>query len=245
MFRMHKIKYNFKSDEKIEEQIKVPKNISNDSFDVESLYTTVRFILKRSIRNFQEATPQVEEEEPKPKGSLRLPICYLKKIISSELLSCKDQLESAEIAHETAVSILKKLEDCTWMAKAVLTLAVFAKEYGDFIEYHRNKYNINNDLATSDQLTDSLAFLKGWKIELLDKQKTEIRELNVLIEKTLELMNAMNELEKFSKNRKVSMDGVKADLILPEEVDYYWVIMAVIACVNKFTTILTSSYQQL
>ncbi|KAM6545610.1 hypothetical protein CsatB_026346 [Cannabis sativa] len=131
------------------------------------------------------------------------------------------------------------------MAKAVLTLAVFAKEYGDFIEYHRNKYNINNDLATSDQLTDSLAFLKGWKIELLDKQKTEIRELNVLIEKTLELMNAMNELEKFSKNRKVSMDGVKADLILPEEVDYYWVIMAVIACVNKFTTILTSSYQQL
>lgn len=72
-------------------------------------------------------------------------------------MSCKPPGE--EIAHKTTVSILNNLSNYAWDAKAVLTLAAFALEYGEFwlLTQHQLK----------DPLAKSMAVLK--RVSLLTK----------------------------------------------------------------------------
>ena len=48
-------------------------------------------------------------------------------------MACKDP--GVETAYKTTKSILEKLKDYSWYAKAVLTLAAFALDYGDFCKH--------------------------------------------------------------------------------------------------------------
>ena len=148
-----------------------------------------------------------------------------------QLLSCK--APDAGIAHETTLAILEKLRYYSWEAKAVLTLAAFAKEFGDLLHL------VQLDQANNhDQLTKSLAILKGSCIlskcpELRQKRKIVVVELNNLIKATLKVMETIFELE------KLSIYGPKSIAELPIAVYVYWIIMTVIACANK-VTILTN-----
>ncbi|KAH7522204.1 hypothetical protein FEM48_Zijuj07G0113500 [Ziziphus jujuba var. spinosa] len=67
--------------------------------------------------------------------NINLPFCTLKSI-SNQLStgSCKlaGEVNNEEIAKSTTLSILEKLSDYSWDAKAVLTLAAFALDYGEF-----------------------------------------------------------------------------------------------------------------
>ncbi|VVA41660.1 PREDICTED: SIEVE ELEMENT OCCLUSION B, partial [Prunus dulcis] len=57
-----------------------------------------------------------------------------------------------EVAHSTTLAILNKLSSYSWEAKAVLTLAAFAMEYGEFW--------LLAQLRESDRLAKSIAILK-------------------------------------------------------------------------------------
>ncbi|PON53233.1 Sieve element occlusion, N-terminal [Parasponia andersonii] len=169
-------------------------------------------------------------EENNPKAGFSVPMCILKKI-GCELLTCK--APEADIAHETTLTILEKLRYYSWEAKAVLTLAAFAKEFGDLLHL------VQLDQANNhDQLTRSLAILKGSCVlaktpDCHQKRKIAVVELNNLIKATLRAMETIFELE------KLSIYGPKSIAELPIAVDVYWIIMTVIACANK-VTILTS-----
>lgn len=115
----------------------------------------------------------------------------------------------------------------------MLTLAAFAKEFGDLL--HLVQLDQSN---CQDQLTKSLAILKGTCIlsktpDCCQKRKIAVVELNNLIKATLKVIEAIFELE------KLSIYGPKSIAELPIAVDVYWIIMTVIACANT-VTILTN-----
>jgi hypothetical protein len=144
-------------------------------------------------------------------------------------MQCKAPGE--EIAHKTTMSILNKLSSYSWNAKAVLTLAAFAMDYGDFW--------VVAQLYPSDQLAKSLGNLK--QVSLLSrhpglqKHRKALAELNNLIKITLEVIECIFELEKLSiyDIKDVPALSIAMDRI---PVDVYWAIITIVACARRCVT---------
>ncbi|PON53350.1 Sieve element occlusion, N-terminal [Trema orientale] len=180
------------------------------SFDEDSLFIIVRNILTRST--------QIVDE-------VMLPLSCCKALV-------------AETAHDTTVEILKKLKEYKWQAKAVMTLASFAMEFGDF--------SLLVDLDHSkkqDQLTRSLGILKGASSlisattpDLLSQKqrRDEVVKLNELIKKTLEVMKIIIAIEERASYDPSAMSEI------PTSAYVYWIINTVTACATKIA-ILTSN----
>ncbi|KAF4353561.1 hypothetical protein G4B88_003666 [Cannabis sativa] len=227
------------SEEQIRKKIYETHACSDDSFDADSLFIIVANILKRSCQIVDEVIQEDIKvgldnivEINNPKSGFNVPMCILKKI-GCELLSCKAPV--AEMAHETTLAIFEKLRYYSWEAKAVLTLAAFAKEFGDLLHLVQLDQTNNHD-----QLTKSLALLKGSCIlpntpEFRHKRKIVVGELNNLIKATLKVMETIFELQ------KLSVYGPHSIAELPIALNSYWVVITVIACANK-VTILTSEH---
>jgi len=141
-------------------------------------------------------------------------------------MACKAPGE--EIAHKTTMSILNKLSSYSWDAKAVLTLAAFALDYGDFW--------LLAQLHSSDQLAKSMGILRRvptiLKRPVLQKYGKEIVEVNNLIKATLEVIESIFELEKLSiyDTKDVPALSTAMDRI---PVDAYWAIITIVACMTQ------------
>ncbi|XP_060671812.1 protein SIEVE ELEMENT OCCLUSION B-like, partial [Ziziphus jujuba] len=135
---------------------------------------------------------------------------------------------------KTTLAILKKLSTYQWKAKAVLTLAAFALEYGDFWFLAQNQH--------SDRVAKSLGILKRVPILTkpaeLKKRQQAILELNNLIKATLQVMEIIDQFDKLSIYDPKEITGLSVALDhIP--VDVYWSIVTVVACSTKLT-LLTS-----
>ncbi|KAI4345744.1 hypothetical protein L6164_012843 [Bauhinia variegata] len=223
------------SDEQILEQIYTTHvhEHAETKFDVDSLFTLVENILKRSTHIVdsvvQGSQLSLEHFDDKTAPlSFNSPICTLKQI-SSEL-SCKPPGE--EIAHRTTLTILNKLSSYSWEAKAVLTLAAFAQEYGEFW--------LLTQLQPTDPLAKSLAVMKRvpvhTKAAALQKHRQAIVELNSLIKSTLQVIEHIFELV-----RLTSYDAKDVTAIEQIPVDVYWTIITVAAIVTQIDAIITDS----
>ncbi|KAF5466032.1 hypothetical protein F2P56_015990 [Juglans regia] len=205
----------------------------DEKFDVDSLFAVTENILQRAthlVDNVVLGTKTQREhlDEKVPKASFNPPSCTL-KALSCEM-SCKAPGE--EIAHKTTLSILNKLAHYSWDAKAVLTLAAFALDYGDFW--------LLADLHSSDQLAKSVGILKRVPVVLkrpgLQKYGKAIVELNNLIKATLEVIESIFELEKLTvyDTKDVPALAGAMDRI---PVDVYWAIITVVACTTQMCCI--------
>lgn len=147
-------------------------------------------------------------------------------------MQCKPPGE--EIAHKTTLAILNKLSKYSWEAKASLTLAAFAMEFGEFW--------LLAELRESNHLARSIAILKRLPVLLkpsqLHKRRQAILELNNLIKATLEVITCIDQFNKLSiydLNDVPELSGTLDHV----PVDVYWAIMTVVACATK-VTLLTS-----
>ncbi|CAL8073407.1 unnamed protein product [Prunus armeniaca] len=223
------------SDQKILEQIYGTHVHADESFDDDSLFVIVENILKRAtqivdkiVQGTQVHVENIEEKTPKPGFST--PLCTLKSIASE--MQCKPPGE--EVAHRTTLAILNKLSSYSWEAKAVLTLAAFAMEYGEFW--------LLAQLHESDRLAKSIAILKRVPVLLkhsdLHKRRQAVLELNNLIKATLQVIECIDQFDKLSSYDPKDVPGLAIAMDhIP--VDVYWAIMTVVACATK-VTILTS-----
>ena len=149
-------------------------------------------------------------------------------------MSCKPL--GPEIAHKTTLNILNKLSSYSWDAKAVLTLAAFALEYGDFW--------MLSQFQPTDPLAKSLAILKRvpvlTKPAQLKKHRQAIVELNNLIKASLQVIEAIFELEKLTTydTKQVPALAPAMDQI---PVDVYWAIITIVACVTQIDCLTTDS----
>ncbi|XP_048334289.2 protein SIEVE ELEMENT OCCLUSION B isoform X1 [Ziziphus jujuba] len=223
------------TDEKIMDHIYETHAHADETFDDDSLFIITENILKpatqivdKIVQGSQVHVDNIDQKTPKPDFSV--PLCTLKQIGSE--LSCKAPGE--DIAHKTTLAILKKLSTYQWEAKAVLTLAAFALEYGDFWLLAQNQH--------SDHLAKSLGILKRVPILTkpaeLQKRRQAILELNNLIKATLQVMEIIDQFDKLSIYDPKEITGLSVALDhIP--VDVYWSIVTVVACSTKLT-LLTS-----
>lgn len=144
-------------------------------------------------------------------------------------MSCK--APSVETPHKVALSILNNLRSYTWEAKAVLTLAAFAMEYGDFwllAQLHHSHVH--------DPMTKSLEILNRVPAVIrpleLQKRRQTILELNDLVKATLQVIELIYKFEDLSKYDPKDLPAlsVAAELF---PVDVYWVIRTLVACTTK------------
>ncbi|XP_048333005.1 protein SIEVE ELEMENT OCCLUSION B-like [Ziziphus jujuba] len=219
------------SDNKIMDLIYETHVHADETFDDDSLFIITENILKRStqivdklVQGSQVHVENIDEKTPKPNFSV--PLCKLKEIGCE--LSCKAPGE--DVAHKTTLAILNKLSTYPWEAKAVLALAAFAYEYGDFWFLAQNQH--------SDQLANSLGILKRvpvlTKPAELQKRRQAVLELNNLIKATLQVIEIIFEFEKLSTydpkdipRLSIAMDHIP--------VDVYWSILTVVASSTKLT----------
>ena len=149
-------------------------------------------------------------------------------------MSCKPPGE--EIAHKTTLAILNKLSHYSWDAKAVLTLAAFALEYGEFW--------LLSQLQPTDLLAKSVAVLKRvpvlTKPAAMQKHRQAIIELNNLIKATLQVIEVIFELEKLTvyDSKDVPELAVAIEQI---PIDVYWAIITVVAIVSQIDALTTDS----
>ncbi|PON53335.1 Sieve element occlusion [Trema orientale] len=224
------------SDDKILDVVYATHVHDDDSFDVDSMLLVVENIIKRSsliVDNIVQGTQFHTEtiDEKPPKASFSSPLCTLKSVCCE--LSCKPPGE--EFAHKSTLGILNKLSKYSWDAKAVLTLAAFALDYGDFW--------LLAQLNQSDQaLAKSLAILRRVPVLLkpvdLQNRRQEVVELNSLIKATLQVTQIIFELEKLTSYDPKDVPAL-SQAMDHTPVDVYWAILTIVACSTKIN-ILTS-----
>ncbi|KAF7837532.1 protein SIEVE ELEMENT OCCLUSION B-like [Senna tora] len=225
------------SDEQILEQIYSTHVHTDTKFDVDSLFTLVDNTLRRSthivdnvVQGSQQSSEQVDDKIPQLNFSS--PLCTLRQI--SAEMSCKPPGE--EIAHKTTVAILNKLSKYEWDAKAVITVAAFAVEYGEFW--------LLAQLQPTDLLAKSVGVLKRVPLltrpASLQKHRQPILELNNLVKATLQVIQLIFDLEKLT-----SYDTKDVPALIPAieqiPVDVYWSIITVVAIVTQIDCLTTDS----
>ncbi|KAG6718437.1 hypothetical protein I3842_04G149500 [Carya illinoinensis] len=149
--------------------------------------------------------------------------------ISSELAACKAPGGGNEL--KTTISILNKLSSCSWTEKAVLVIAAFALDYGDFWGLAQSN-EVLDHLAKSVGITNRVPAMS--KCPDLKKCQRVI-EVRKLIENTLEVIRLIAELEatstlaeKFYRNMLAT--GTLAKCI---PVHVFWAIITVVACTTQ------------
>ncbi|KAL4643401.1 hypothetical protein ACB092_02G089300 [Castanea dentata] len=213
----------------------------DDNFDEDSLFSIVENILKHATVVAENVMLGINEhpeniDEKAPKVGFTPPLCTLKHL--SSLMTCKSPGE--EFAHKTTVSILNNLSNYSWDSKAVLTLAAFAMEYGEFW--------LLTQLHSSDQLAKPIGILKRVPTVLsrpgLQKHKKAMVELNNLVKVTLEVIQCMFELEKLSiyGTKDVPALSIAMDRI---PIDVYWAIITIAACMTQMCCIINDETQDL
>ncbi|KAK7344015.1 hypothetical protein VNO77_13213 [Canavalia gladiata] len=225
------------TDEQIMEQIYSTHVHSHTKFDVDSLFILVENTLRHSThmvdnvaQNTQASLEHVDDQIPQT--NFKSPICTLKQI--SFEMSCKGPGE--EMAHKSTVAILNKLSNYEWDAKAVLTLAAFAMEYGEFWLLAQHQ--------TTEPLAKSVAILKQVPVLTrpapLLKHRQYLIELNTLVRTTLQVIELIFQLEKLT-----TFDTKDVPALLPAieqiPVDVYWAIITVVAIVTQIDCLTTES----
>ncbi|KAL0010156.1 hypothetical protein SO802_005264 [Lithocarpus litseifolius] len=143
-------------------------------------------------------------------------------------MACKPLGE--DTAQKTSMSILEKLSKHAWHAKALLTLAAFAVDYGDFW--------LLALLYTSDKSAKSVGILKGmpniYTNSWFQKHSGEIAELNKLINATLDVIEHILKLEDLAvKHAEEDLPEFSEAALHYIPLNVYYAIQTVAACTTR------------
>nr|POF15879.1 protein sieve element occlusion b [Quercus suber] len=221
------------TDNEIKKETSVPRAHTDQKFDVASLFAIVTNILNPATIAADNVFRGTKQPHMEIKGERAIatsfipPSCTLKEL--SYEMACKDP--SVEIAYKTTKSILEKLKDYSWHAKAVLALAAFALDYGEFCR-HLDQFH------SSDQLTKSLGILKGipallTQLSIDHKHEGAIVELNKLIKDTLNVIDCIVTLEERSVKYNPNDLPVLSIATNNSSIYVFWAIITVVACTTR------------
>ncbi|XP_062108199.1 protein SIEVE ELEMENT OCCLUSION B-like [Humulus lupulus] len=206
------------------------------SFDEDSLFLIVENVVMRSSQIIDEIIQgvafHVDNIEEFTEAKLSVPLCTLKAINSE--LSFKAPNE--ETAHKTTMAILNKLTNYSWEAKAVLALAAFAFEFGDFW--------LMAQLYHSDPLAKDLAVLNRVPalmktISELQKRRQAVFELSSLIMVTMRVIAIFDEFERLSACYDFKSNPGLSTALDHMPVDVYWAILTIAACATKLSILIS------
>lgn len=129
--------------------------------------------------------------------------------------------------HASAIEILTILSSYTWDAKAVIALAAFSVNYGQF-------WLVGN-LFTTDPLARSVAVLKQLPeiIDHSDVMRSRFETINTLVKVSLELTRCIAEFRRLPS--KYISDDAEPMVVAASHVPFavYWIVRSLIACASQ------------
>uniref|UniRef100_A0A7N2L5W7 Uncharacterized protein n=1 Tax=Quercus lobata TaxID=97700 RepID=A0A7N2L5W7_QUELO len=149
-------------------------------------------------------------------------------------MQCKEP--GYPIAHATTLSILNNLlSRYSWDAKAVLTLAAFALDYGEFCLLVK--------IQSSKELAKSVGTLKRVPVLLkgvtMQKNQQAFIDLNKVVKTTMKVIKCIFELEKLSNFDFDTKDGSELATVLGRiKLDVYWAITTIVASTTQLSSCL-------
>lgn len=157
--------------------------------------------------------------------SLESSLLFLHLMFYYNQLSCK--CSGGGDNHSSAVEILNVLSSYSWDAKAVVALASFSVNYGQF-------WLVANHF-TSEPLAKSLAMLKLLP-EIIDHSntmKTRFETMNSLVKVLLELTRCIGEF-RWLPSKYIS-DEAEPMVVVASHVPIavYWILRSLIACASQ------------
>lgn len=132
---------------------------------------------------------------------------------------------SPECAHQTTLKILQQLSGFSWGAKAVIALAAFSLEYGEFWRLDR--------IQVADQFGNSLKQLN--QVQISRKVPADMTDLVTVLG---EVLNYINLWEKWSA-MDYDTEAVPSLLAAMQEIPLavYWTIASIVASVGNLVGI--------
>ncbi|KAI4317955.1 hypothetical protein L6164_025775 [Bauhinia variegata] len=199
----------------------------NENYDAESLFNVLLNIIKQS--------DQIIGIDP-PKGTKQIELAKDKLLLDNFTLPCSQikQIGHQMIchpahdlnhAHQTTMIILHGLERYNWGAKATITLAAFAVEYGNLL--HRAEIQA----TTGAPIGKLLVQLQNHWLHGIETKREAFAELNNLVKTVLQVTHSIMELESLS-NRGYDKERVPKlfEAIKEIPVDVYWIIITTAVC---------------
>lgn len=135
------------------------------------------------------------------------------------------------------MGILESLSSYAWDAKAVIALASFSVNYGQF-------WLVAN-LFPTDPLAKSVALLKQLPdiIEQSSVMKARFDAINNLVKVSLEVTRSISEFNRLP-SKYISQDSEPMAIALTHiPVAVYWIVRSLVACASQVTEILGLSHQ--
>ncbi|KAI4383582.1 hypothetical protein MLD38_009400 [Melastoma candidum] len=151
-------------------------------------------------------------------------------------ISCKSV--AGGDAHATALSIFDLLANYSWEAKAVVALAAFAVNYGEFW--------LVAQLCPSNSLARDVALLKQLPriLERDDYLQSKFDALTSLINAMMELTKCMIEFKELPP-QYISRDAPELLMAIPHiPAATYWIVRSIIACVSQITSLIGRDPEQ-
>ncbi|PIN24130.1 hypothetical protein CDL12_03151 [Handroanthus impetiginosus] len=220
----------------LRKQIQATHNYDGRSIDIDSILVIIREILNlvspgiNGIINGSEKHAEIVEETEALTEfeGIRDTVSFLVNKISCEL-SCKC---SGEDAHRSSMEILNVVSSYTWDAKAVVALASFSVNYGQFW--------LVASLFASNPLAKSVALLKQLPdiIEHSDVMKSRFETVNNLVKVSLGLTKCIAE---FGRLPSKYIPGDSEPMVLASNhipLAVYWIIRSLVSCASQVTEIL-------
>ncbi|XP_015958470.1 protein SIEVE ELEMENT OCCLUSION B-like isoform X2 [Arachis duranensis] len=216
------------SDEKILEKVYQTHFHCVEKYDHGSLYLVASNVIKHSIETSElifKNEKQINQDKEETAPSISFPRLPLLKQISCQMI-CVGSGEKDEFADEITILILKQLRSYSWEAKAAISLAAFALEFGKF--WH---------LALpprGDELGKWLAELNG--IENLSENKEQLSRFNGLMKKVMEVIGECMT----NNNEEYNIEDVPAlaETLHHIPVLVYWAIITLVTSathIHSFT----------
>lgn len=135
-------------------------------------------------------------------------------------------------AHQTTMSILDQLKTYSWDGKAILALAAFSLEYGNF--WHLVQ------VPSGDQLGRSLAQMN--RVQSIEKNRQAIADYNGLVKNLLFAVECITELERLSTKGYDTKDvPALAEAMQEIPVAVYWAIITTVVCANHIDLLVGDS----
>ncbi|KAG2689955.1 hypothetical protein I3760_09G164500 [Carya illinoinensis] len=205
-------------------------------FDPTSLFTHIKEVLYLATHIVDNALLGTRDlESLEGQESWNMADMYNHLSCTIEQISSELAVKSPDGASElrkTSMSILKNVSSYSWAAKAVLTLAAFALDYGDF--WTLSQLQSLDQLAKAVGIEKVLAHDPPLKRPDLQKWEKEIGEVSNLIKDTLEVIEFVVELERLSEladtyGNILALTTAKDCIPLHA----YWAIITIVACTTQ------------